>query len=153
MVQTLFDKLALPQKLLRFPWGLEVLTLKPTEVFYAVGANDVKDQRSTFASRAGCGSRFAFHAARTTLIICLRITGLYDVSVRHSFVRHFGDESTRPDVAPFGNALSRHGATNAGRRKSNEAVQRRKRVHRRSSGLAREKRHRARAEEGCWRGH
>ena len=27
----------------------------------------------------------------TTLIICLRIMGLYDVSVRHSFVRHFGE--------------------------------------------------------------
>ena len=104
-----FDKLALPQKLLRFPWGLEVLTLKPTEVFYAVGANDAKDQRSTFASRAGCGSRFAFHAARTTLIIRLRIMGLYDVSVRHSFVRHYGSTVSAevPLVAKLGAAVLR----------------------------------------------
>jgi len=48
--------------------------------------------------------QLAVRRARTALIICLRIMGLYDVSVRHSFVRHYGSTVSAevPLVAKLG---------------------------------------------------
>lgn len=89
--------------------------------------------------------------APTTLIVSISVRNRN--ALRAALVvcclRHFGEESSRLDFAPFRECASRHGATSAEWEKNNAAIQRRKRVHRRTSGVARAKRHRARTEEGC----